>query len=105
MKDFLLKNIDEHEQDIAKNVDLFVLDNCNYRNLKIGENLVLVLRRSNYGNFIYLGFPFPLESYPIKKFFIHHYNNVIYIINVMNGAIFFQGIVKKFISKKNFYYL
>ena len=68
LKDILLKNIDKHKQEIGENVDLFAEEGYNYRNLKVGENLVLIIRRGNYGNFIHLGFPFPTESYSLKKF-------------------------------------
>ncbi|MDH3324559.1 MAG: hypothetical protein OEL89_02895 [Candidatus Peregrinibacteria bacterium] len=68
LREILLKNIDKHEHEIKKNINLFEKGDSNYRNLKIGENLVLVLRKNNCENFIHLGFPFPIESYPIKKF-------------------------------------
>ncbi len=68
LKNILLNNIDKHEQEISKNVDLFAREEGNYRNLKIGENLVLILIKDSCANFIHIGFPFPIESHPLKKF-------------------------------------
>lgn len=65
---FLKKEIRENKDKIQKAIDNFEKEKAGYRNIDINENVQLILRKEGFEKLMLIGFPFPLESYPLNGF-------------------------------------
>lgn len=68
LKIFLENEIIGNRIRIQKLIFDFEKENVSYRNIELNENLQLILRKGGYEKLILIGFPLPLESYPLSGF-------------------------------------
>jgi hypothetical protein len=66
LKVFLENEIIENRIRIQKLISDFEKEKISYRNIELNKNLQLILRKGGYEKLILIGFPFPLESYPLS---------------------------------------
>ncbi len=67
LKQILEKEILTYKKEIQDSINIFEREMSDYRNIKIGNNLQLILRRGEQ-KLMHIGFPFPLESYHLEGF-------------------------------------
>ena len=68
LKKLLEKEIETNKKNIQEEVHDFEKKDFSYRNIEISENINLILRKNGYEKLMLIGFPFPLESYPLNSF-------------------------------------
>jgi hypothetical protein len=66
---YLLENeIYSNNKNIQKEISIFERKNLKYRNIELNKNLCLILKNKGNEKLMLIGFPFPLISYPLRKF-------------------------------------
>ncbi len=55
----------KNKERVIREIDAFIEEVINYRNIALSDDLQLILRRGGSEKLLLIGFPFPLESYPL----------------------------------------
>lgn len=68
LKHILKQEISRNKTHIQKEISIFNDLKLQYANIEINKNIQLVLRNKGSEKLMMIGFPFPLESYPLEGF-------------------------------------